>query len=96
MRWQRPSDGGQWPWVFSPFAICCARFNLRIELRGLILAVYGSGGCRRALPWELHRRALVAAPAAVSMAHSVAPAYITISQGLAAGIAPGSKVVPTL
>jgi hypothetical protein len=96
MPWQRPSDGGQWPRVFSPFAICCARFNFRIELPDLNLFVCGSGGCRRALPWELRRRALVAAPAAVSMAHSVAPACITASRGLAAGIAPTSRDLPTL
>ena len=96
MPWQRPSDGGQWPRVFSPFAICCARFNFRIELPGLNLFVCRSGGGRRALPWELRRRALVAAPAAVSMAHSVAPACITASRGLAAGIAPTSRDLPTL
>jgi hypothetical protein len=34
------------------------------------------------LPWELRRRALVAAPAVVSMAHSVARACIIASWGL--------------
>jgi hypothetical protein len=96
MHWQRPSDGGQWPRIFSPFAICRARFNFRIELPGLNLFVCRSGGGRRALPWELRRRALVAAPAAVSMVHSVAPACITTSRGLAAGIAPTSRGMPTL